>query len=107
MGGYIMTEMIVLLEFDTDKGERRGMVLDLGTDLFQIADYIRMMSNQIDYQGAYVLSVEKTKPEEPYIPPNAFAMSYNDEKAIEQPQWGTVWTRLVAEFSGDAFDEEE
>ena len=102
-----MTEMIVLLDFKTEEGETRGMVLDLGADLFQIADNIRMMAKQVDFLGAFVLSIEREKPAEPYIPPNGFAMTYNDDSAIQHPQLGTVSTRLVAQFGADSFDEEE
>ena len=108
MGSDIMNEMIVLIDFETEKGETRGIVADLGSDLFQIADHIRMTSKTVGkFLGAFVLAVSKEEPAEPYIPPNGFAMTYGDDKAINHPQLGKVWTTLVAHFPAGGFDEEE
>lgn len=103
-----MNEMIVLIDFKTEKGETRGIVADLGSDLFQIAEHIRMTAKSIgEFLGAFVLSVEKERPTNPYIPPNGFAMTYGEDKAINHPQLGKVWTTLIAQFGADSFDEEE
>ena len=100
--------MIVLIDFETEKGETRGIVADLGSDLFQIAEHIRMTSKTVGkFLGSFVLAVHTEEPGEPYIPPNGFAMTYSDDKAINHPQLGKVWTTLVAHFPAGGFDEEE
>ena len=108
MGSDTMNELIVLIDFETDKGEVRGIVADLGSDLFRIADHIRMTSKTVGkFLGAFVLAIDREEPSQPYIPPNKFAMTYGKDKAINHPQLGKVWTTLVAHFPAGGFDEEE
>lgn len=108
-----MNQMIVLVDYMDKEGYVKGVVADMGSDLMFIAEQVRMLEQMYTNQGetflgSFVLAVERERPTTPYIPNNAFKMTYGEDMSITHPQLGKVWTTLVARIEpGDLNGEEE
>lgn len=108
-----MNEMIVLIDRKDKSGLSKGVIADMGSDLMFICDQIRLLEKMYvqqgeEFLGAFILSIEKERPTEVYIPNNAFKMNYDpDDHSIQHPKLGKAWTTLVARIEPGQFGEEE